>query len=118
MRDEKDEIERQLKQDLRRVPAPEGFADRVMECVAKKERLRLRIVPQRSLHVWQVAIAAAALIAVLFGGVQWMHRQQERRQAEIVQQQFDVAMQVTERTLDGVGERISQAGTKREKEKR
>jgi hypothetical protein len=110
-----DELEQELKQGLQRVPAPEGFADRVMKRVAQKERGRLRVMPQRSAPVWPAAIAAMLMIAVLFGAAEWTHRQRERQQAEIVQRQFDVAMRVTGRTLDGVGERISRAGMRSDK---
>jgi hypothetical protein len=111
----RDELEQDLKESLRRVAAPEGFVDRVMGRVAKKERGRFRVMPQRISHVWQTTIAAMLLISVLFGAAELVHRQQERRKAELVQHQFDVAMRVTGRTLDGVGERISRAGTKQEK---
>jgi hypothetical protein len=106
-----DEFEGELKEGLRRVPAPEGFADRVIERIAKKEQ-RLRVMPLRISHVWQMAIAAMMLIAVLLGVGEFAHRRQERRQAELVERQFEVAMRVTGRTLDGVGERISRAGMK------
>jgi predicted DNA binding CopG/RHH family protein len=110
----RDEFEQELKQSLTHVPVPEGFADRVMERVAKKERLRFRVMPQRIFYVWQ-ALAAMLLLSLLFGAAELVHRQQERRQAELVQHQFEVAMRVTGRTLDGVGERISRAGMKPEK---
>jgi flagellar biosynthesis/type III secretory pathway M-ring protein FliF/YscJ len=109
------ELERELKEGLGRVPAPEGFADRVMERVARKERLRIRMMPQRVSYVWQMAIAAVVLLAVLFGVAEMAHRREERQRAELVQRQFDVAMRVTGRTLSGVGERISKAGTKDER---
>lgn len=114
MRDERDEFDQQLRQDLGPVPAPEGFADRVMERVAGERKLRFRMVPQRTLHLWQAAIAAMVLIGVLFGAAEWTHKRQEQRQAEVVQRQFDVAMHITEKTLDSVGERIRRAGTKQE----
>lgn len=110
----RDEFEQELKEELGRVPAPDGFADRVMDCVAKSEPVRLKLVPRQMLHVWQ-AVAAAVLIAALFGSAEATHRQQERRQAEIAQRQFEVAMQITEKTLNGVSERVSQAGTRQDK---
>ncbi len=111
-----DEFERELKEGLRRVPAPEGFADRVMRRIAGEERLRIRMMPQRVSYVWQMAVAAVVLLAVLFGAGEMAHRREERRKAELVQRQFDVAMRVTGRTLSGVGERISRAaGTKDER---
>lgn len=113
--DMNDEFEQRLKHDLERVAAPEGFADRVMRRVRAGEQSRLRIMPRRVLHVWQ-AVAAAALIAVLLGGAEAVHRQQERQRAEVLQRQFDVAMQITQRTLSGVSQRVSEAGVKQDRE--
>lgn len=110
-----DEFEQELKEGLGRVPAPEGFADRVMERVARKERLGIRVMPQRVSYVWQMTVAAMVLLAVLFGVGEMAHRREERRRAEVVQRQFDVAMRVTGKTLNGVGERISKAGMKDER---
>lgn len=109
------EFEQELKEGLGRVPAPGGFADRVMGRIARKERLRIRVLPQRVPNVWQMAVAAMVLLAVLFGVGEMTHRREERRRAELVQRQFDLAMRVTGRTLSGVGERISKAGMKDER---
>jgi hypothetical protein len=62
-----------------------------------------------------MAMAAMVLLAVLFGVGEMAHRREERRKAELVQRQFDVAMRVTGKTLSGVGERISKAGMKDER---
>lgn len=105
-----DELEQELKEGLGRVPAPEGFADRVMERIARKDRLWIRVMPQRVAYVWQMAVAAMALLAVLFGVGEMAHRREERRRAELVQYQFEVAMRVTGKALSGVGERIGRAG--------
>ena len=110
-----DEFEQELKEGLGRVPAPVGFADRVMERVARKERLRIRVMPHRVSYVWQTAVAAMVLLAVLFGVGERVYRREERRRAEFVERQFEVAMRVTGRTLNGVGERISRAGMKDER---
>ena len=110
-----DEFEQELKEGLERVLAPEGFADRVMGRIARKERLRIRMMPQRVSYVWQMAVAAMVLLAVLFGMGEMAHRRDERRRAELVERQFDVAMRVAGKTLNGVGQRISKAGTKDER---
>ncbi len=112
-----DELEQELKEALKRVTAPEGFADRVMEHVAAKERQRVRVMLFRVAPVWQAAIAAVVLISLSFGGVGLWQRQKERRKAEIVQRKFEVAMRVTGKTLDDVGARVSRAGMKVEKER-
>jgi negative regulator of sigma E activity len=77
--------------------------------------MRIRMMPQRVSYVWQMAVAAMVLLAVLFGVGEMVHRREERRKAELVERQFDVAMRVTGKTLSGVGERINKAGTKDER---
>jgi len=101
-----DELEERLKRDLERIPAPDGFADRVMGRVAAQQRKgRLIAMPKRS--AW-MAIAAMLLVGIVLGGWQWKQQEvrKEREQAEVVQRQFDMAMQVTQRTLAGVQERV------------
>jgi hypothetical protein len=71
---------------------------------------RLLFLPRPRL--WLGGAIAAVLVLGLFVG----EKVQERRKAEIVARQFEVAMRITGRTLDGVEERISQAGTRQEKE--
>jgi len=112
-----DELEQELKEVLKRVPAPEGFAGRVMERVATKKRQQVRMMPFRVSPIWQTAIAAAVLIVLSLGGVGLWQRQQERRKAAMVQRQFEVAMRVTGKTLDDVGERVSRLGMKGERER-
>lgn len=112
-----DEFERELEEGLKRVAAPEGFAGRVMERVERATATgqpRLLVLPLRTGYARR-AIAAAAIIAALLGSAEVVHKRQERRQAEMVQQKFDIAMQITEKTLDGVSRRISLAGTRQDK---
>ncbi len=107
------DLEEKLKRELRRVDAPEGFADRVMGRVAaqvKDERKhRLIVMPRR--FAW-LAVAAMLLVGVVLGGWQWRQQQvrRERQEAEVARRQFEVAMQVTGRTLVAVQERIERAG--------
>lgn len=110
-----DEFEQQLKNDLERVAVPDGFADRVMRRVQTSESTQLRIIPRRMWHVWQ-AVAAAALIVILLGSGLAVRQRQERQRAEAIQRKFDLAMQITQRTLNGVGQRISEAGTRQDRE--
>lgn len=110
-----DEFEQRLKHDLERVAAPEGFAGRVMRRVQATEDTRLRIMPRRMLHVWQ-AVAAVVLIAILLGSGLLVRQHQERQKAEAIQRKFDLAMQITQKTLDGVSQRVSEAGVKQDRE--
>lgn len=114
-----DDFERELEESLKRVAPPEGFADRVMARVSghaapEQRQPRLLVLPLRTGHAWR-AVAAVALVGVLLGAAEVAHERQEKRQAEMVQQKFDIAMQITQKTLDGVSRRISQAGTRQEK---
>ena len=110
---EKLKFEEKLKQQMRRVDAPEGFADRVVRRVAEAQteqrRGRLIAMPQR--RAW-MAIAAMLLVAVVLGG--WQRREQklrrEQQEAQTAHRQFEAAMQVTGRTLVEVQERIGRAG--------
>lgn len=83
-------LENDLKNALRRVPAPEGFANRVLERVRNAERQ-----PSRS-HWWR-AIAATFLLAAILGG--WgAHEMVERRQERAGQQareQVLLALRIT-----------------------
>jgi len=122
-------FEEKLKGELARVPAPEGFADRVMARVAAQNHaeatkrgkvlaFRPGMIPRS--RIW-MTVAAAVLIAVATGsGVrveqhlaqQAAEQRQEHAKAELAQQQFALAMQVTSRTLVEVQERIGKAGAK------
>ena len=111
---ELDEFEARWKRDLRRVDAPEGFADRVMQRVPAQRRGRLLTFgPARQF----MAAAAVLLVAVALGfGVRYAEQVQRQRaedaKARAAAEQFSLAMQVTGRTLFVVQQRIDQAGTK------
>ena len=104
-----DEFEAKLKQELRRVDAPEGFADGVLGRVADKRSGRLLVMPRR--RAW-IAVAAMLLVGIVLGGWEWRQQQlrRERQEAEVARRQFEMAMQVTGRTLAEVQERIGRAG--------
>ncbi len=109
--DSSNDFEKKLQRELVRVDAPAGFADRVIGRVAATPRRRLLAMPGRA--AW-MAVAAMLLVGIVLGGWQWRQRKidRERQQAEAVQRQFDMAMQVTERTLAEVQMRIGRAGVK------
>ena len=118
---ELDDFEARLKRDLRRVDAPDGFADRVMQRVPQQRQGRLLSFPiavTKARH-W-MAVAAVLLVAIVLGfgvhHVEQVERQrdlkQEQAKARAAAEQFALAMQVTGRTLFVVQQRIDQAGTK------
>lgn len=100
---EMDEFEYRLASELRRVSAPDGFTAGVLEQIKRLEQPKqleqLKMQRRRRLRWGQVWLAAAVLLAMLFGGagVQWQHRRHAREQA--ARQQFDLAMQVTGRSI-------------------
>lgn len=90
-------LETELKDALRRVPAPEGFANRVLERVRNEERRSAR-------SPWWRAIAAAVLLAAILGG--WgAHEMIERRQereGQRAREQVLLALRIT-------GEKVAHA---------
>lgn len=97
-----DELERKLALELRPAEPPAGFTDGVMARLARQRRGRARMV-----RVW---LAAAVLLAVLSGGGLIGWRQAEHAREELARQQFDLAMQVTGRTVAQAQEVMSQIG--------
>lgn len=105
-------VESELRQSLQHVPAPDGFADRVMARVAEREAART-VRPVRARYSsagfggmhrnagWWTAIAAMLLLAV-GGDVTYLRHQRTEREAAKMQQQMDLAMQLTSHALDEV----------------
>jgi hypothetical protein len=83
-------LETDLKDALRRVPAPEGFANRVMERVG-----RPGFSPAAGLKAglpnWWRAVAATLLLATILGGWE-AHRQREGQRAR---EQVLLALRIT-----------------------
>ncbi len=105
-------LEAELRATLRHVAAPEGFTDRVMARVQQREaerELRARQSRgfggmyrrvQRNTGVWS-SIAAMLLLAA-GGNVAYQRHERQERQAVVVQQQMDLAMELTSHALDNV----------------
>lgn len=108
--DEMTELESSLRQALRHVPAPEGFAGRVMARVAAEGahtassagggRPAGMLLHMRPAAAWGTAVAAALLLAV--GGGNAMHLHHERQREQAAQQEVDLAMQLTNHALNEV----------------
>lgn len=90
-------LETDLKDALRRVPAPEGFASRVLERVKNAERH-----PARS--PWWRAVAATILLAAILGG--WganeMIERRQKREGQRARDQVLLALRIT-------GEKVAHA---------
>jgi hypothetical protein len=90
-------LENELKDALRRVPAPEGFASRVLERVKNTERHPAR-------PYWWRAVAATFLLAAMLGG--WgaheMNERRRERQGQHAREQVLLALRIT-------GEKVAHA---------
>lgn len=107
-------LERELRQALRPVAPPAGFADRVIarahaEVAAQPKRARILIFPQLRSRVW-IPSAVAAMLLVGVAGEQAHERMEQRRRAEEAQKQFETALQVTDRALDHARQQLQRAG--------
>lgn len=89
------DLERELRQALRRRPAPAGFKHRLME---RREQQRARW-PHRRVMLWQRLAGAAALASVLAGAVVWRNAEQHRK-AEEARQQVMTALRITSHALN------------------
>jgi hypothetical protein len=105
------EFELQLARAMRRVDAPEGFVERVMETSANPAE-KVRVMRPRQgmwrMQAWMGGAVAAALALGMFGAQQ-LHQRREQAKAD---QQFAVAMQVTDHALAQTREQLQRAGLK------
>jgi hypothetical protein len=104
-------LEHELREALRRKPAPADLVDRVRDRIVRETPVDARPVatrpaPRRVLH-W-LAAAAAAAIAVT-GGARYYQEQRQIARAEEVQQQLEVALQVTNEKLVLAQQRLARA---------
>lgn len=104
------QLEEHLRQQLRPVPEPRGFADRVLARAESDATVPAKVIvmPSRS-RVWTSgAIAAAVLLAGLM--TQRVEVRRQRQQAEFAQQQFDTAIRITGETLADTRQQLREAG--------
>jgi hypothetical protein len=108
------EFELQLARAMRRVDAPEGFAARAMDrardrTASPAEQTVIVMRPRRGLwrmQAWTGGAIAAVLALGMFGAEQ-LHLRRERERAD---QQFAVAVQVTDHALAQTREQLARAG--------
>jgi hypothetical protein len=105
------EFELQLARAMRRVDAPEGFAERIMERSAGPAEKVVVMRPRRGLvrmQAWMGGAIAAVLALGMFGAEQ-LHQRREQARAD---QQFAVAVQATDHALDQTRAQLQRAGLK------
>ena len=109
------EFELQLARAMRRVDAPEGFAERIMERSAGPAE---KVVVMRPggrmvrMQAWMGGAIAAVLALGMFGAEQLHQRRERAEEAAKADQQFAVAMQVTDHALEQTREQLQRAGLK------
>jgi hypothetical protein len=108
------EFELQLARAMRRVDAPEGFAGRVMERAAGTAEVEQKVLVLRPRSgLWRMQAwmggALAAVLALGTFGAEVLHQRREQTKAD---QQFAVAMQVTDHALAQTREQLQRAGLK------
>ncbi len=106
--DDVTEIEEGLRQALRHVPAPEGFADRtVARAAASGGRSSRRggtgtLLRMHPAAAWWCAVAAALLLAVGGGDALHLHNQHRAQQEQAAQAEVDRALRLTNHALNEV----------------
>jgi hypothetical protein len=111
-----DAFEMELARAMRRVDAPEGFAARVMERTASPTELAEKVVVMRSrsrmmrMQAWAGGAIAAMLAVGMFGAEQLHQRHERAEQTAMANQQFAMAVQVTDHALAQTREQLQRAG--------
>lgn len=99
-----DQFEQELKDSLRREPAPEWFADAVMARVnTEKQRQRKPEWFGWARLRW---VAASMAVVAVVGGVRFEQQREERIRGEEAKQELMAAFQVTGTKLRQVEERV------------
>ena len=109
------EFELQLARAMARVAVPEGFAARVLDRAASPAAQTVVEMRPRS-GLWRMqAWAGGAIAAVLVLGMvaaEQLHLRRQRAEQAKADQQFAVAMQVTDHALAQTREQLQRAGLK------
>jgi hypothetical protein len=107
------ELEQELRAALRPLPAPAGFADRLI--ARSRELPQVESLPQSVRHrglpqVMRWALAAVLLLAVSFGGF-FEHQRQRRIAGEHARDQVLLALRITTVTLRAVRNHVDKSNT-------
>lgn len=112
------ELDDELRRALRREPAPEGFADRVLE--RSRESKAPAVVLRPRWGRWRISrpivrlAAAAAIIAAIGVGVAYRNYEQaraERARGEAAREQVLEALRITASKLQLVQEKVREVGS-------
>ncbi len=117
------DFETKLTQAMQRVDAPEGFATRIMDRVAKPaeavlvaappaavpERTTGKVIAFRARVQRYAALGLAAMLALGVFGLEQMHRRHERA---VATQQFETASRITDQALARTRQQLAKAGVR------
>ena len=92
------QVERDLRESLRRREAPSGFAGRVFARTRKAE------APRRTSWVW---LATAALVLLMIGGIGFVREQRRQAEGEKAKQQLMAGLRITGSKLSEVQSRLA-----------
>ena len=107
-------LEHKLRNELRPIDPPAGFADRILararaEAPPQAQRARILMFPRLRSRIW-IPSAVAAMLLVGVAGEQAHQRMEQLRKAEEAQKQFETALQITDRALDHARQQLQRAG--------
>ena len=91
------QVERDLRESLRRREAPPYFAERVLARTRQSET-------RRTFRVW---IAAAALVLLMIGGVSFVQEQRRQAEGERAKEQLMAGLRITGSKLREVQARLA-----------
>ncbi|HUK33527.1 MAG TPA: hypothetical protein VLV86_06440 [Vicinamibacterales bacterium] len=103
------QMDDELRRTLRRVEAPDGFAARVRERIARDAARTVDVQPSRFLAPLRLAIAAT-LVAAIAGGV-WYRAETQRRveQGEEARRQVLLSLSIAGSKLHAVEMKVNHA---------
>ena len=103
-----DGFENELRESLKREPAPASLKRKVMEGRQNRAQLHLArpSARQRSRMIWFERIAASLVLAGVAGGAVVGHYAIERRKGEEAKQQVFTALRVTNHALQVMNEQL------------
>lgn len=99
----KGDFERELREQLQVRSAPEGFADRVMARVPKRQGRREWF--RFNAPVWRWAVAALLVVGMVVGGLE--RERQQRLEGEHAREQVMLALRITGSALRGVQQKVN-----------
>ena len=98
-----DDIERELRQGLLRLPAPPGLKRKIMA----RKQARDAEATHRRVVFWQRLAASIVLCSAVGGAVTW-HNVDERRKGEAAREQVMVALRIAGRALDQMNAQLAE----------